>query len=123
MFSFRKNMIMCIVNHVKKIQIFSLKARSFVHLNNQYFEQVVYDWHIISGYHSQLGILQGVQYLATSQHYPVIFFSCNKGIYKYKLVNSPPVNSNAFIHCRSLYWTLWENLIYTINLNNPSLIF
>ena len=57
-------MIICIIKIAKKI--FSVRTRLFIHLNNQYMD-------IISGYHIQPEIQQGVQYWVISLHNLAIY--------------------------------------------------
>ena len=54
---------------------FIIRTRLFFNLNDLYILNRSYANDIISGHHTQSGILLGVQDLATCQYNPVIFIS------------------------------------------------
>ena len=93
-------MIRCAVNNAEKIQIISLRAKSFVHLNNPY---------VLNGSYvndtSHL-IRYSVSDLATSIH--------DQGIYKCNLVNPPSLDPYAFIYPAKILfthkWLIWITL-------------
>ena len=89
-----------------------------VHVLNRLYVNNNGPHHILSG------VLLGVQYLASNPHNPVIFFlflfSCYKGVYKCKLVNSISVDPNAFIHSAQIFFTLPG--IYTDDFEKPWLL-
>ena len=72
------------VNNTEKIRIFSVRVRSFFILN---------DLNVLNGsYVNDISLV-------------AILFSCYKGIYRYKLVNTPPVGAYAFIQSANILFT------------------
>ena len=54
------------------------------------FQQIICEWHIISGHHTQSSILHQIYMIQW------FLFSCYKGIYKSLRVHLPPVGPYAF---------------------------
>ena len=111
---FRENMCIHIINEAEKIMIFSLRARSFVHLNYQY---LLNKGLITIGSHTQSGIQLSVRYLATSLYDPVIFVPLvEKDTLMYVYTNT---SSRAGCDKRSIFKRIYEYTLVNPSFSRP----